>query len=114
MATYFGVHSEVAKRGRELVRLFREATGQPLTLTSGKRSRAKQADLYALYRRGEGLPAARPGTSAHEFGLALDYSTRRDLYPVMWRLARSLGFVTLGWHDPVHVEARNWRAAVRR
>jgi hypothetical protein len=48
--------------------------GVPLRVSSGFRSREKQAQLYqAWVNRGRtGLPAAKPGTSAHETGRAVD------------------------------------------
>ena len=45
------------------------------TITSGYRSRDKQAELYA---GGANANAAAPGTSEHETGLAFDVTTRRD------------------------------------
>jgi len=42
------------------------------TVTSGLRSTAKQAQLYAAYQAGTGPLAAKPGTSYHEKGQALD------------------------------------------
>ena len=43
-----------------------------MTGNGGARSRADQERAYALYLSGRGPLAARPGTSAHEFGLAMD------------------------------------------
>jgi hypothetical protein len=42
---------------------------------SGYRTYAQQAELYRQYLAGTGPLAARPGTSAHETGRALDVST---------------------------------------
>lgn len=42
------------------------------TITSGKRSTAKQAELYAKYKAGKGPLAAAPGTSLHEQDRARD------------------------------------------
>lgn len=47
-----------------------------MTGNGGARSRADQERAYALYKAGRGPLAARPGTSAHEFGLAIDVSPR--------------------------------------
>jgi hypothetical protein len=46
--------------------------GVNITITSGKRSRAEQERLYAAYKNGTGNLAAKPGTSNHESGDALD------------------------------------------
>lgn len=44
------------------------------SITSGFRSSAQQAALYAAYLRGEGNLAAPPGSSSHEQGAAVDVS----------------------------------------
>lgn len=41
-------------------------------VTSAFRTRAEQEYLYQLYLSGKGNLAAKPGTSKHEFGLAID------------------------------------------
>lgn len=46
-----------------------------LELESGWRSTEEQARLYELYLAGQGNPAAAPGTSNHERGIALDIRT---------------------------------------
>jgi TP901 family phage tail tape measure protein len=46
----------------------------PLRIVSGFRSRAQQERLYALYLSGRGNLAARPGSSKHERGLAIDHA----------------------------------------
>jgi hypothetical protein len=46
--------------------------GINITITSGFRSRAEQEKLYAAYKNGTGNLAAKPGTSNHESGDALD------------------------------------------
>ena len=53
------------------------AAGCPTGGISGKgagRTRAEQAELYAAYKAGRGNLAAKPGTSLHEKGNALDVS----------------------------------------
>lgn len=50
-----------------------EANGLRPVVTSTLRTRSEQQRLFDRYRRGESdLPAARPGTSLHEQGLAFD------------------------------------------
>lgn len=46
--------------------------GHSIYIASGKRSRTEQEILYALYLAGKGNLAAKPGTSEHETGKALD------------------------------------------
>lgn len=56
-----------------------EAYGYAPRLTSGYRSIREQASLYDRYRRGESpYPAAAPGCSTHNYGLAVDLVPRED------------------------------------
>ena len=52
---------------------FRKTFGYDLQINSGGRTRAEQQHLYDLYRSGRGNLAARPGTSVHESGRAVDF-----------------------------------------
>lgn len=52
--------------------LLYEAGGR-VTIVSGRRSYQEQARLYAKYQAGTGNLAARPGSSKHEQGLAVDF-----------------------------------------
>jgi len=81
-----------------------------LRVTSVRRGYAEQARLYERYRRGESiLPAAPPGHSKHEWGLAFDMA-RVNTDPRTDELLVYLGeiWVQMGgtWHptDPVHFE----------
>ena len=47
-----------------------------LQVNSGFRTDQEQRELYDLYRRGRGPLAARPGSSNHQSGHALDLDTR--------------------------------------
>lgn len=51
---------------------FRQRFGRNIPINEGGRTRARQQELYNLYRAGRGNLAARPGTSLHESGRALD------------------------------------------
>jgi hypothetical protein len=52
------------------------AAGLQPNVTNTKRSRKTQSDLYVAYQAGlSPYPAARPGHSQHELGLALDITT---------------------------------------
>lgn len=119
MATYAEVFPGVAARGRQLQALFQRYTGRPLILTSGYRDEVQQEELYRAYREGRSrIPANAPGNSAHEHGLALDFSVGRpypqdrEYWEFFWELARRLGFHVIGPRDPVHVEVKNWRGVV--
>jgi len=84
-----------------------------LVVTSARRSRAKQAQLYDKYIRGESvIPANRPGTSLHEHGLAFDMA-RIGKSPIGDPLLNWLGQVWEHWGgrhggsgDPVHFQPR--------
>ncbi len=82
-------------------------TGKIITLTSGFRTRAEQARLYAAYLRGEIGLAAPPGSSNHEHGHAVDALV--DGQPIASAIPEnvlnSAGLQSLAHaNDPVHVE----------
>jgi len=84
-----------------------------LVVTSAKRSSAKQSRLYDDYIRGISLiPAAPPGKSLHEYGLAFDMA-RIGIDPLgdpllawLGALWESVGGRHGGANDPVHFQPR--------
>jgi LAS superfamily LD-carboxypeptidase LdcB len=73
-------------------------------VTSVYRSYQRQAVLYDNYRRGlSALPAAPPGRSKHQYGLAFDMVT--DNAPALGAFWESMGGKFGGVRDPVHFEA---------
>jgi len=84
-----------------------------LVVTSARRSSAKQAELRRLWEQGKSkIPANRPGTSLHEFGLAFDMA-RLGKEPLGDPLLAWLGQVWEhyggrhgGTRDPVHFQPR--------
>lgn len=74
-------------------------------ITSTRRSRATQTRLYRAYLRGENpYPVAPPGTSAHEFGYAMDMVVSpMEALPSLGSLWRGWGGLW-GSHDPIHFE----------
>lgn len=84
-----------------------------LVATSARRSRTKQAALYRKYLEGKSqIPAAPPGKSIHEHGLAFDLA-RIGINPIGDPLLDWLGQVWSSWggrhggqRDPVHFEVR--------
>lgn len=86
---------------------------QKLVVTSARRSSAKQAQLYWYWKKGiSKIPANRPGTSLHEYGLAFDLA-RIGQDPLADPLLNWLGAVWESWggrwggaRDPVHFQPR--------
>jgi len=84
-----------------------------LVVTSARRSSAKQAELRQRWLSGKSaIPANRPGTSLHEFGLAFDLA-RLGKDPLGDPLLSWLGAVWEsvggrwgGTLDPVHFQPR--------
>jgi len=84
-----------------------------LVVTSARRDRAKQAELYQRWLRGESsIPAAPPGGSLHEHGVAFDLA-RIGISPHGDPLLSWLGRVWEHWggryggtSDPVHFQVR--------
>lgn len=72
-------------------------------VTSVYRSNQTQAILYARYRQGlTNLPAAPPGESKHQYGLAFDMVT--DDNASVGALWQAMGGRWGGSTDPVHFE----------
>lgn len=91
-------------------------------IRSGYRSNQEQAALYAQGRSqleitqrvhkplgGLIVTNAPPGTSAHNFGLAVDIEGRDQ--SAIISLARAIGFGTVAG-DPAHIEWPNWRSLI--
>ena len=81
--------------------------GISVQITSTLRTASEQRALYARYLRGESdLPAAPPGTSSHELGLAFDVvfggNYRGPAQEALGQLWRSWGGRWAGSVDPVH------------
>lgn len=75
--------------------------GIQLQISSAHRSRAEQERLYAAYKNGTGNLAARPGTSNHEKGQAVDFKNTPGAHAWLARNAERFGFKNLPgepWH----------------
>jgi len=76
-------------------------------VTSARRSRAQQKVLYANYLAGKSrYPAAPPGTSKHEQGLAVDIKVEPESAQLaLGRWWQAVGGVWGGqFQDPIHFE----------
>src|SRR5882672_5300486 len=90
---------------RELLQAAGSAGLQP-RVTSTRRTQAAQARLYRRWLSGlSPLPAAPPGTSAHEYGFAF------DMVVTPWEALADVGYTWQTWggvwggdRDPVHFE----------
>lgn len=91
-----GLNSGMKQRFLAMAMEYHEKTGNKVAINSANRTYAKQAFLYRTMPRGK---AARPGTSRHESGMAIDINTP-DAEAMI-----SLGlFEKYGFHRPVRGE----------
>lgn len=80
-----------------------ESAGLRPRITSTRRTRAQQVRLYNRWLDGlQPYPVARPGTSRHERGLAMDLVTTDNAALGAWW--RSEGGRWVGPKDPVHFD----------
>ena len=84
-----------------------------LVVTSARRSSRKQAQLFDKWQKGQSvIPANRPGTSLHEYGLAFDLARigidplNDDLLNWLGTVWESVGGRHGGARDPVHFQPR--------
>ena len=86
--------------------------GVPVTVTSVRRSRRKQAALRRAWEEGRSRwPANRPGQSAHEFGMAWDSAVPQQ-YLAWWVHVRELAGFRVPSGDVIHAEVPDWRRYV--
>lgn len=76
--------------------------GVKLTISSGLRTRAEQEKLYAAYKNGTGNLAAKPGTSNHESGEAIDFGNTSGAYEWLKKNAARFGFFNKIASEPWH------------
>ncbi|AVV80992.1 M15 family metallopeptidase [Leptospira santarosai] len=81
-----------------------------------RRSWARQVKLYAACKTGTGsCPAAPPGSSAHQYGKAVDINgfsaveNRKSIESVLVRHPDIEWGLTWKASDPPHFQIRNWR-----
>ena len=94
----------------QLVAIAQRAFGGRAVVTSTRRSVAKQAQLYRLWKTGRSqYPAAAPGTSKHERGLAFDVGglSSAELYSLgqLWESWGGRWGGRFSSPDPIHFEA---------
>lgn len=83
-----------------------DAAASPVTITSVRRSRTRQARLYRARQAGQHpYPVAPPGQSKHELGLAWDMIGDAGELRRLGRLWESWGGLWGGEADRIHFEA---------
>jgi len=109
----------------ELLKRAEAATGMQWVITSARRTMAEQQALYDQGRKNDKpvVTKAPPGSSAHNFGLAVDLAPIKDgkiwweapktKWKVMADTAQSMGLVA-GYYfktifDAPHVEDKSWK-----
>ena len=109
------LHPEVHRRALRLLQDARRA-GLRIMVTSTLRTFEEQDRLYRawLARGRTGLPAAPPGTSTHNYGVAIDLvSLDAGRLAELVHLAECAGLKWAGTSDPVHFDVYGveaWRA----
>lgn len=75
-------------------------------ITSARRSSSEQARLYRRFLAGESkYPVARPGTSRHEQGRAIDMVARPETLRRLGAIWQAAGGRWGGAADPIHFDA---------
>lgn len=96
--------NDLAEPLRSIVKKILAESGGKVTLTSGRRSRAEQEVLYQRYLSGKGNLAAKPGTSQHETGNAVDFGGDLNLAA---QLAAKYGLSATVPGEPWHFSMGN-------
>lgn len=112
MANLNTLHPSLVPWAKWILEVGRQVDGR-LVVTSARRSSAKQAELRYRWLQGlSKIPANRPGTSLHEYGVAFDLA-RIGIDPLEDDLLMWLGYWWEyyggrhgGKRDPVHFQIR--------
>lgn len=99
--TLDGVNPSMRKELYAMVEEYGNATGKKVPINDGFRSPEDQARMYQKYGPGR---AAKPGTSLHEFGLAVDIDSKTANEMEQMGLMRKYGFTRPVGREPWHVE----------
>jgi D-alanyl-D-alanine dipeptidase len=108
-----GVSSGLAQALQMAAAEYTQITGKTVEVTSAVRDSAKQAELYQAYVEGRSkFPAAPPGTSKHERGLAVDISQAVADDMDRMGLLKKYGLSRPVANDPVHLEVSAANGAI--
>lgn len=107
MASLRSLDSRVQSFAQWFVRHL-QRQGVTVTVASTRRDPADQARLYAAYKAGRSkYPAAAPGHSTHERGLAMDLHLDPPVYAEAGRIWESYGLTWGGrFSDEIHFDFR--------
>ena len=126
MSRIDSLEPEFAEKVKALIKATEMATQLKWVITSGRRTMAEQLKLYKQGRTAPGkvVTNARPGSSAHNFGLAADLAPMRRDGRIWWEapksvwqkladIAREMGMVSGFYfktiYDAPHVEDAGWK-----
>jgi hypothetical protein len=96
-----GLNPAMRKNFLGMVEEYGQQTGKKVPVNDGARSSEDQARMYQKYGPGR---AAKPGTSMHEFGLAVDGDSKTLNEMEQMGLMRKYGFTRPVGREPWHVE----------
>ena len=100
-----GVNTALVSNLGKAAAEYLERTGQKVIVNSGKRSSEKQAKLYDDWIHGRSpYPAAKPGTSMHERGLAVDIDVNQAAAMDQMGILAKYGLNRPVKGDPVHIQ----------
>jgi len=112
MASLGTLHPRLVPWAKWILAVGRNESGK-LVVTSARRSYAKQAKLRSDWERGlSKIPANRPGTSLHQYGLAFDLASlgvdpfEDPILPWLGYWWEYYGGRWGGARDPVHFQIR--------
>ena len=108
-----GLSPGLARALQQAAAEYNQITGKTVEVTSAVRDSAKQAELYEAYVSGKSkFPAAPPGSSKHERGLAVDISQAVADDMDRMGLLKKYGLSRPVANDPVHLEVSAANGAV--
>jgi hypothetical protein len=108
-----GLSPGLARALQQAATEYNQITGKTVEVTSAVRDSAKQAELYQAYVSGNSkFPAAPPGSSKHEKGLAVDISQGVADEMDRMGLLSKYGLSRPVANDPVHLEVSAANGAI--
>ena len=101
-----GVNTQLATAVEKAIAEYKAVTGKTATITSGVREHAEQQRLYNewIARGKTGMPVAKPGTSLHETGNAVDINKTAANEMDRLGILKKYGLDRPVAGDPVHVQ----------